>query len=281
MLQLSDIYSVHAYVYNVGAINLLDLQSKMSSLTKESADCYKRASKFQADIGLQFIQNLAPDVGSKVLDLGCGTGFLAVALSKCVGPEGKVTAVDPDEDRLVLAQQNYAAHNISFMVGDDKTFPKSQYDLVFANCVVHWIDDKFALFNRIYQNLKPGGKFAFTTGKGPVLAKGIMDKLLGAGVLDNLFPNTATFLSPAEYCTLATLVGFEVASTEVKEIPWTFKSVNTVIDYYFGLLQGDLDHASINPQSLEYCRDKYDKDLSNRVDSQDMLHVVLVKPLIN
>ena len=278
---LSDMYCVYVYVYNVGTINLLDLQGEMSSQAKTSADCYKRASTFQADIGLQFIQKLAPDLGSIVLDLGCGTGFLATALSKHVGPEGKVTAVDPDENRLVLAQQNYAADNISFMVGDDKTFPNNQYDLVFANCVVHWIDDKFALFNCVYQNLKPGGKFAFTTGKGPVLAKGIMDELLGAGVLDNLFPNNATFLSPAEYNTLAALVGFEVASTEVKEILWTFKSVDTVIDYYFGLLQGDLDHASINPQCLECCRDKYDKDLPNWVDPQDMLHIVLVKPLIS
>lgn len=230
----------------------------MSSQAKQSADCYREASKFQADIGLQFIQKLAPDLGSRVLDLGCGTGYLAAALSKCVGPEGKVIAIDPDVERIALAQQKYAADNLSFVVGGDKVFPEDQYDLVFANCVVHWIDDKFALFKRVYQNLKPGGKFAFTTGMGPVFAKGVMDELLGEGVLDSLFPKNASFLSSAEYCNLAASIGFEVSSTEVKEVLWTFEGVNAVIDYYFGLLQGDLDRASINPQTLEHCRDKYE-----------------------
>lgn len=250
----------------------------MASQANLSADCYRGVSTFQADIGLQFIQKLAPDLGSRVLDLGCGTGYLAAALSKHVGREGEVTAIDPDVERLALAKQNFPAENISFVVGDDKTFPEDQYDLVFANCVVHWIGDTFSLFKSVYQNLKPGGKFAFTTGMGPVFAKGIMDELLGAGVLDSLFPTNASFLSSDEYCKLAVSVGFEVALTEVKEILWTFESVNAIIDYYFGLLQGDLDRASINPQTLDHCRDKYDEDLRTQVDPQDMLHVVLVKP---
>ena len=105
-----------------------------------------------------------------------------------------------------------------------------------------------------------------------------MDELLGEGMLDSLFPKNASFLSSAEYCNLAASIGFEVSSTEVKEELWTFEGVNAVIDYYFGLLQGDLDRASINPQTLEHCRDKYEEDLRTRADPQDMLHVVLVKP---
>ena len=50
-----------------------------------------------------------------------------------MGAEGKVVAVDPDEERLKLAKENYARDNIDYVNGDDETFPDGPYDLVFAN----------------------------------------------------------------------------------------------------------------------------------------------------
>ena len=77
-----------------------------------------------------------------------------------------MVAVDPDEERLKIAQEKYARDNIKFLSGNDATFTEGPYDLVFANHAIHWVADKDALFRRVYQNLKPGGRFAFTTPNG-------------------------------------------------------------------------------------------------------------------
>ena len=53
-----------------------------------------RAAIFKTS-GTSVIDTLTIEMGSTVLDLGCGTGYLTKVLSERVGPEGKVVAVDP------------------------------------------------------------------------------------------------------------------------------------------------------------------------------------------
>ena len=98
--------------------------------------------------------------GSKVLDLGCGTGFLAKVLAEFVGPEGLVVAIDPDMDRLAVAKRKYQASNLEFLEGSANAIPGGDYDLVFSNHVLHWCKDRPAAFTNIARSLKPGGKVA-------------------------------------------------------------------------------------------------------------------------
>ena len=112
----------------------------------------------QAEDGLALIEKLAPAKSSRVLDLGCGTGYLASVLAKRVGPEGQVIGVDPDKDRIRLAQERY--RNIAFFEGNSDNFPEGPYDLIFANHVMHWIKDKEAAFQNAYMNLAEGGRFS-------------------------------------------------------------------------------------------------------------------------
>ena len=77
-----------------------------------------------------------------------------------------MVAVDPDGERLKIAREEHSASNIDYIQADDKTFPPGQYDVVFCNTVIHWISDKEALMKQVHQNLRPGGRFAFTTTNG-------------------------------------------------------------------------------------------------------------------
>lgn len=66
-----------------------------------------------------------------VLDMGCGTGVLAVMAAKC-GAD-KITAVDIDDNSVLNAQQNAARNAVTIDVRLGSTPPAGQYDLIMAN----------------------------------------------------------------------------------------------------------------------------------------------------
>ena len=87
---------------------------------------YKQTSpSIQKVDGETFIEmDVCPQVGDAILDLGCGTGELSAYLADLVGPEGKVVGVDPDKERILVAQQSYGdVKNLSFLEGSASNFP--------------------------------------------------------------------------------------------------------------------------------------------------------------
>ena len=134
--------------------------AKLSQTTFSEAENYEQISYIEREDGLKLIDLVAVPKGSKVLDLGCGTGFLAKVLAEFVGPEGLVVAIDPDKDRLSVAKRKYQAGNLEFLEGSANAIPGGDYDLVFSNHVLHWCKDRRAAFTNIARSLKPGGKVA-------------------------------------------------------------------------------------------------------------------------
>ena len=131
-----------------------------------AAKGYKQSSlSVQKVDGEMFIQtDVCPQAGDVILDLGCGTGELSAYLAELVGPEGKVVAVDPDKERILLAQTSYGdVNNLSFVEGSASNFPgigSESYDIIFSNYVMHWIPDKQEVFKNMFGSLKRGGKIA-------------------------------------------------------------------------------------------------------------------------
>ena len=127
---------------------------------------YKQVSRSVQKVdGQMFIEtDVCPQAGDAILDLGCGTGELSAYLAELVGPEGKVVAVDPDKERILLAQQSYSdVKNLSFVEGSASNFPgigSELYDIIFSNHVIHWIPDKHEVFKNMFKSLKRGGKIA-------------------------------------------------------------------------------------------------------------------------
>lgn len=58
--------------------------------TFNQAATYDSNSSEQREDGLNLINLLTPKQGSKILDLGCGTGYLTKALANKIGQQGKV-----------------------------------------------------------------------------------------------------------------------------------------------------------------------------------------------
>lgn len=111
--------------------------------------------------------------GCRILDLGCGAGRDAYALSQLVGPEGEVVGVDMTEGQLAVAERHLAYHaerfghaNVRFLRGfierlDELQLTPSSFDVIVSNCVVNLSPDKPAVLAQVARLLKPGGEFYF------------------------------------------------------------------------------------------------------------------------
>ena len=87
------------------------LRDGVSSL--ELAELYSKVSDLQKEHGKEMIQKLSLEKNMKILDLGCGTGYLSALLADSVGPEGTVVAIDPIKSRLQLAKKQYRNYSNS------------------------------------------------------------------------------------------------------------------------------------------------------------------------
>ena len=207
-----------------------------------AAERYDKAQdSYQSDDGISLVDKLTSLTGSNVLDLGCGTGFLASVLAERVGPEGKVTAVDPDAERLRIARQKYGTQqNIEFLEGSSESFPSGPYDTVFSNHVMHWIKDKESTFQNVYGSLRIGGRFAFVCGENN---SSIFWELLNEKVRESFH-----ICSSDIYESIALKCGFEVEFKSVDTIHYVFANAEEYTAWVFASTNVDSD--TVDPHIL-------------------------------
>ena len=110
--------------------------------------------------------------GQTVMDLGSGTGAVAFAASRRVGPEGRVTAVDISPDMLSIARAGAEAQNLSnvdFKEGRGEAIPveDQSHDAILASLSLMYVIDRAAAAREIARVLRPGGRFVATVWGGP------------------------------------------------------------------------------------------------------------------
>ena len=102
--------------------------------------------------------------GERVLDVGCGTGSLSVALKASAGPAGSVHGIDASREMIHLARRNAsrAGVNVTFQVGlaEALPFPDGTFDLVVSQLAIHHLPDdlKQSAFGEMHRVLKAGGR---------------------------------------------------------------------------------------------------------------------------
>lgn len=111
-------------------------------------------------ISERIIRGLGIRPGSKVLDVGCGTGLIIPWLLEEVGTEGRVTAVDIAERMLWIAREKHERPNVEYIHADISRTPfldQSFDEVVCHNCFPH-VSDKESAAREIFRVLKPGGR---------------------------------------------------------------------------------------------------------------------------
>lgn len=102
--------------------------------------------------------------GMRVLDVGCGTGTLAVRL-RAERRDVDVTALDPDPKALAIARRK--AERVGVAVpfeegyGDALPFPEASFDRVLSSMMFHHLDraTKLGMLRDVRRVLRPGGSF--------------------------------------------------------------------------------------------------------------------------
>ena len=101
--------------------------------------------------------------GHRILDLGCGTGTLAI-MAKQAEPAAEVAGLDADPDMLKVARYKSARLNapVKFDVGMtfDLPYPDESLDRVLSSIMIHHLKtpDKKRTAREVFRVLKPGGQ---------------------------------------------------------------------------------------------------------------------------
>ncbi|RKF16727.1 methyltransferase domain-containing protein [Roseovarius spongiae] len=106
-----------------------------------------------------------PVAGAHVLDIGCGSGAIAVALARDHGA-GHVTGIDVEDPVCDAARARAEAAGLANRIAVQKVAPgplpfdDATFDVVFSKDSIIHIPDKEALAAEAFRVLKPGGMFA-------------------------------------------------------------------------------------------------------------------------
>jgi ubiquinone/menaquinone biosynthesis C-methylase UbiE len=103
-----------------------------------------------------------------IVDVGCGTGFLAIELAKRCGPSSRVIAVDPWRaamNRLQRKLVSYGINNVETQLRDAASIelPDASVDLIVSNLGINNFANVDAVLNECRRISKPGARLILTT----------------------------------------------------------------------------------------------------------------------
>lgn len=173
---------------------------------KWNAALYQTDHAFVFRHGEAVVEWLDPRPGERILDLGCGTGELTAKIRESAA---LVEGADSSADMIQRAKQSFPL--VPFQVLDARSLPfEDEFDAIFSNATLHWIQEQDQVIHSVYRALKPGGRFvAEFGGKGNVqsITDALATAMTGVGLR---FKAVWNFPTPASFAWLLEQSGFRV-----------------------------------------------------------------------
>src|SRR5579871_730934 len=151
---------------------------------------YDSRHQYVFKFGASLINDLKPQPGERILDLGCGTGHLTHEIAQA---GAVLLGIDKSAEMIEQASRNYPG--LEFAVADATEYVAAQpFDAVFSNAVLHWIRPPEAVARTVQLALKSGGRFVAELG-GKGNTQSILDVV---GRNDWYFPSIGEYASLLE-----------------------------------------------------------------------------------
>ncbi len=115
------------------------------------ASLYAGNGRFVALLAGSLVEALQPQAGERILDLGCGDGFLTRQIA-----ESGATMVGVDSSPQMIAAAKERGVDARYASGEALPFER-EFDAVFSNAALHWMSDQDAVLEGVYRALRPGG----------------------------------------------------------------------------------------------------------------------------
>jgi len=109
----------------------------------------------------QFIDFVEVQDGERVLDMGSGTGSLAMALA-AVTSSTEIVAIDPSKQYIQFARKRSGNSRVRFHVGDamNLPYPDGYFDKCLAQLMISFVPDAHRVIAEMHRVTKAGGTIA-------------------------------------------------------------------------------------------------------------------------
>jgi precorrin-6B methylase 2 len=111
----------------------------------------------------KLMEALQLQAGDVVADIGAGTGYFTLRLAPAVAPNGRVKAIDIQQEMLDLLEDRLARErldNVDLILGEvaDPRLEPGSVDLALMVDVYHEFEYPYEMMQHIVRALKPGGR---------------------------------------------------------------------------------------------------------------------------
>jgi trans-aconitate 2-methyltransferase len=192
---------------------------------------YARVSSLQRTLAERSLSGLELDGTERVLDIGCGDGFVTARLAARL-PHGSIVGVDASPSMIDTARSRPepgGAH-VEFRVADARDLPfRDEFDVVVSFNALHWVTEPAAALAGIARALHLAGRAIIQVvcaSARPSLESVCMAVCRRPEWSGEFGGFEAPFLhvDPARYPELAASVGLAVGDLQVADLDWDFGS---------------------------------------------------------
>jgi ubiquinone/menaquinone biosynthesis C-methylase UbiE len=167
----------------------------------QAADWLERPERLKEERPDKLVAALELRRGEVVADVGAGSGYMTFRLARCIGPKGKVFAIDIQPEMLALLRRRMREmkiENVEPVLGleGDPKLPPISVDLILMVDVYHEFAYPWEMTRAMVRALKPGGRLVFVEYRkeDPTVPIKLVHKMTEAQVRKEMKPHPVTWV---------------------------------------------------------------------------------------